>query len=108
MWENHLYVCFFFFSSRRRHTRCSRDWSSDVCSSDLQIVLVLENKSASRGRGRARGRGRRGDSWKATGKVCFKIRPPEERNIDTQRRMRRAGCRVAVRKPCPHCPTSED
>src|SRR5690606_5183267 len=27
--------CFFFFSSRRRHTRFSRDWSSDVCSSDL-------------------------------------------------------------------------
>src|SRR5256884_3309218 len=27
----------FFFSSRRRHTRCSRDWSSDVCSSDLTI-----------------------------------------------------------------------
>src|SRR5690606_40258873 len=26
---------FFFFSSRRRHTRFSRDWSSDVCSSDL-------------------------------------------------------------------------
>src|SRR5690606_40107455 len=25
----------FFFSSRRRHTRFSRDWSSDVCSSDL-------------------------------------------------------------------------
>src|SRR6266511_3233965 len=28
-------VFFFFFSSRRRHTRFSRDWSSDVCSSDL-------------------------------------------------------------------------
>src|SRR3989449_6110881 len=28
-------MIFFFFSSRRRHTRCSRDWSSDVCSSDL-------------------------------------------------------------------------
>src|SRR5256884_1479897 len=28
---------FFFFSSRRRHTRCSRDWSSDVCSSDLLV-----------------------------------------------------------------------
>src|SRR5436305_13437073 len=27
---------FFFFSSRRRHTRCGRDWSSDVCSSDLK------------------------------------------------------------------------
>src|SRR5256884_2210407 len=37
LWER---ICamlnsFFFFSSRRRHTRCSRDWSSDVCSSDL-------------------------------------------------------------------------
>src|SRR5206468_8773849 len=30
-----LYVIFFFFSSRRRHTRSDRDWSSDVCSSDL-------------------------------------------------------------------------
>src|SRR5436305_9620093 len=28
----------FFFSSRRRHTRCGRDWSSDVCSSDLLVV----------------------------------------------------------------------
>src|SRR5690606_39328025 len=28
-------ICLFFFSSRRRHTRFSRDWSSDVCSSDL-------------------------------------------------------------------------
>src|SRR3989442_9054178 len=30
-----LRYIFFFFSSRRRHTRCGRDWSSDVCSSDL-------------------------------------------------------------------------
>src|SRR2546429_8678982 len=30
-----LFQVVFFFSSRRRHTRCSRDWSSDVCSSDL-------------------------------------------------------------------------
>src|SRR5256885_15567593 len=28
-------MCFFFFSSRRRHTRLQGDWSSDVCSSDL-------------------------------------------------------------------------
>src|SRR5207249_8481984 len=28
-------LIFFFFSSRRRHTRSKRDWSSDVCSSDL-------------------------------------------------------------------------
>src|SRR5690606_3838757 len=30
----------FFFSSRRRHTRFSRDWSSDVCSSDLAAVVA--------------------------------------------------------------------
>src|SRR5207249_7674035 len=30
----HIFTCF-FFSSRRRHTRSKRDWSSDVCSSDL-------------------------------------------------------------------------
>src|SRR2546429_6713174 len=30
----------FFFSSRRRHTRCSRDWSSDVCSSDLRSAKL--------------------------------------------------------------------
>src|SRR5207245_5996979 len=32
--------CFFFFSSRRRHTRCYRDWSSDVCSSDLRLAKL--------------------------------------------------------------------
>src|SRR2546421_6647317 len=31
---------FFFFSSRRRHTRSDRDWSSDVCSSDLTFVTA--------------------------------------------------------------------
>src|SRR5690606_40036490 len=35
-------LCFlFFFSSRRRHTRFSRDWSSDVCSSDLAKVFYV-------------------------------------------------------------------
>src|SRR5216684_5995029 len=33
---------FFFFSSRRRHTRCSRDWSSDVCSSDLWLAQTSD------------------------------------------------------------------
>src|SRR5207245_7186611 len=42
-----LLLCsfFFFFSSRRRHTRCYRDWSSDVCSSDL-IALTLGIRAA--------------------------------------------------------------
>src|SRR6266498_3706017 len=35
-----MFVFFFFFSSRRRHTRCGRDWSSDVCSSDLRLYVA--------------------------------------------------------------------
>src|SRR3989442_5361121 len=44
----------FFFSSRRRHTRCGRDWSSDVCSSDLdsidptELERTLETKKIAR------------------------------------------------------------
>src|SRR2546422_3350145 len=44
-----MFLCF-FFSSRRRHTRCSRDWSSDVCSSDLdqqarsETIALLRSK----------------------------------------------------------------
>src|SRR5207253_8455284 len=33
------FLIVFFFSSRRRHTRWPRDWSSDVCSSDLDVML---------------------------------------------------------------------
>src|SRR5690606_39499774 len=68
----HLTYCF-FFSSRRRHTRFSRDWSSDVCSSDLTPGGGAAPWSdwtgrggahpAGQGRGRiprARGAGRRG------------------------------------------------
>src|SRR6266496_1632956 len=36
------YTIFFFFSSRRRHTRSLRDWSSDVCSSDLRGVVMAD------------------------------------------------------------------
>src|SRR5207249_10343406 len=39
MSRNSVYhALFFFFSSRRRHTRSKRDWSSDVCSSDLRML----------------------------------------------------------------------
>src|SRR2546427_3722000 len=48
-----LFVVFFFFSSRRRHTRFDCDWSSDVCSSDLDYKLravteILMQKLAAR------------------------------------------------------------
>src|SRR5699024_12195537 len=36
------YLLCFFFSSRRRHTRSKRDWSSDVCSSDLKAFVENE------------------------------------------------------------------
>src|SRR6266498_5314253 len=42
----------FFFSSRRRHTRCGRDWSSDVCSSDLFVRFgdnIQADQAAARG-----------------------------------------------------------
>src|SRR5690349_21994491 len=41
-----FFLLFFFFSSRRRHTRSLRDWSSDVCSSDLFDRLFLRIDSA--------------------------------------------------------------
>src|SRR5690606_40740379 len=48
---------YFFFSSRRRHTRFSRDWSSDVCSSDLENLrrVVHPQEQHDRGGDRAEG-----------------------------------------------------
>src|SRR5205809_371820 len=49
---NNVYVgfmVFFFFSGRRRHTICSRDWSSDVCSSDLSAGAPAEVARAHHG-----------------------------------------------------------
>src|SRR5690606_39722360 len=54
--SNLLPICvFFFFSSRRRHTRFSRDWSSDVCSPislrfQLAVLLSLRRARAAPGR----------------------------------------------------------
>src|SRR5258705_3845054 len=39
-WE--CYCPCFFLSSRRRHTRCLSDWSSDVCSSDLREAAIVD------------------------------------------------------------------
>src|SRR5215813_7031935 len=41
-----LVFFFFFFSSRRRHTMCGRDWSSDVCSSDLLTRAAMGVRDA--------------------------------------------------------------
>src|SRR5436305_13764160 len=75
-----------FFSSRSRHTRCGRDWSSDVCSSDLELFRYRLRKGggqpegdsgrapppprAARARvGPARGRGARSEE-RRVGKEC--------------------------------------
>src|SRR5688500_19911738 len=44
---NNTIVSFFFFSSRRRHTRLQGDWSSDVCSSDLQTETCPARRTRS-------------------------------------------------------------
>src|SRR5256885_3254246 len=44
--------CCFFFSSRRRHTRLQGDWSSDVCSSDLEPLVGLDDRRQDLGAGR--------------------------------------------------------
>src|SRR5699024_11694702 len=40
--DSHQLSVYFFFSSRRRHTRSKRDWSSDVCSSDLHSASASD------------------------------------------------------------------
>src|SRR5215813_14871328 len=42
-WYMMFRFTFFFFSSGRRHTSCGRDWSSDVCSSDLDVGSVPDS-----------------------------------------------------------------
>src|SRR2546430_8474279 len=46
---NGTFLMFFFFSSRRRHTRFDCDWSSDVCSSDLELRPIKVNAVAIKG-----------------------------------------------------------
>src|SRR6266581_9093907 len=55
-------VLVFFFSSRRRHTRWTGDWSSDVCSSDLDSPLPDGTGESAPCGTRARGPGRGGGS----------------------------------------------
>src|SRR5690606_39332312 len=64
-------IIFFFFSSRRRHTRFSRDWSSDVCSSDLRYKDLERNYRAMIRRMRA-GDPELAELWHGLGQVYRK------------------------------------
>src|SRR6266496_5390157 len=66
-----FYFVFFFFSSRRRHTCSLRDWSSDVCSSDLLELDVPHVETAS-----VDGASVVSASWQTTGEVLEPPLPP--------------------------------
>src|SRR6266403_4540757 len=80
-----MFLFFFFFSSRRRHTRSLRDWSSDVCSSDLGPQRVRGRPAHARDRA-PRGLGRR-------------HRPALDRDRLRRRPAPRRGGRAATRRP---------
>src|SRR5690606_40113258 len=79
---------FFFFSSRRRHTRFSRDWSSDVCSSDLQ-VMQLAVVAAGFTPGDADNLRRSMGAWRRKGEL---ERRSEERRVGKECRSRWSAC----------------
>src|SRR2546429_1143605 len=87
----------FFFSSRRRHTRCSRDWSSDVCSSDLEMAVAYFQAHAPHGFWPIRNGGERAVFYcffflyvAAKGSGRFSLERPFRRKIG------RASCRERV------------
>src|SRR2546429_6151535 len=85
-------MCFFFFSSRRRHTRCSRDWSSDVCSSDLDVAADCFRREPSRSLDRLQ-------SFRM--REFVRIGPPEEVLAFRQQWMERAQALAAqLELPC--------
>src|SRR5256885_16142782 len=72
---------FFFFSSRRRHTRLQGDWSSDVCSSDLERTVAYESAGPA-------ARKRKHTNWvdAATGSACRGGRQPPRRSCFSDRK----------------------
>ena len=40
-WRTHRFTCFFFFKQKTAYEMCGRDWSSDVCSSDLDCIAMM-------------------------------------------------------------------
>src|SRR5699024_12152778 len=75
-----VFVLLFFFSSRRRHTRSKRDWSSDVCSSDLCGLRPARTDRPFPGAGRRRALRPR---WRPSGRSRS-----EERRVGKESRYR--------------------
>src|SRR2546429_2483953 len=92
-----LHLFFFFFSSRRRHTRCSRDWSSDVCSSDLEFELLVAN-DAPNGTFRSIGKFQTSNAkmMSTGGWQDFKFPPVTAKYLKVRLKIGRASCRERV------------
>src|SRR5215510_8166476 len=99
---------FFFFSSRRRHTRWPRDWSSDVCSSDLPSGRSTASKRFSRPRWAAVDSGVKptrtasGDGRseeRRVGKECRSRWSPrkQKKNKKNSQRLRHSGRKFLIR-----------
>src|SRR5690606_41177581 len=73
MYTGFLRSFFFFFSSRRRHTRFSRDWSSDVCSSDLGRVVAAKRVMIVERRGPAECELKQ-EGWRAAWEIKTRLR----------------------------------
>src|SRR5256884_6627820 len=88
----------FFFSSRRRHTRCSRDWSSDVCSSDLRKQAFRKAARALRERQAAQGLEPRQKATIGNGICEWKTVEEEKqaRQETAEEQIGRASCRERV------------
>src|SRR2546429_1094477 len=91
-------MCGSFFSSRRRHTRCSRDWSSDVCSSDLSARTRRSRPSPPPSRWRAPAWATSASPWAAS---CLPARRSEEHTSELQSRLHLV-CRLLLEKKKQH------
>src|SRR5262249_57942667 len=79
------FFVFFFFSSRRRHTRLVSDWSSDVCSSDLRLV---RSRGVTAHRDRTRRDRKRSDQMGGKRIAGNPFRRSEERRVGKECRSR--------------------
>src|SRR5690554_1835895 len=79
------YFVSYFVSSRRRHTRCGRDWSSDVCSSDLTKVAFTD-----------KGRAEKKALTRAKNKVLKPLKPMVNRHADT---LQKLGLQIDLSNP---------
>src|SRR5260370_42136998 len=89
-------MCFFFFSSRRRHTRFKCDWSSDVCSSDLVGVIVGAGSCDRDPRAHDAGKG--GGCCRATTTAIVTAAGSEERRVGKKGRSRGAPYHLKKKK----------